>query len=867
MYYLLRISGFDTSRIPDGAETRFAWGNPQVSWMALLYLALVAGLAYGVFYLYRRELDTCPRWARLTLATIRVGILLLLALVFLNPTVAWVKKTEFEPYVVLLIDGSQSFGKVDSYLDETSIAPVLAATGRTAESIRAKPPTRLEIAADIFNKDNGAILRQLASRGNLKVMTFASKTSDVYSLRREGKSSDAKTESEKLLDKPAGGANLPALGDNSALATSGVAPDAAATSDGKTPPTLVQLPPLSATGSSTLIAKAIRETLKKMPGSPIAGIVLVSDGQDTAKDDDPLAAADRAGLQKTPLFTVGVGDPNKPKSITLTDFYADEQVWRSDPFEMQATVQSQGFDKLEIEIELTEQALDANGTPVGSATSIERRKLTLNETGGPQKIAFKHAQKKNGSYVYTAQIPPQKDESPDAVNIKTVNVKVLEEKARVLLIAGAPTWEYRLVSGLYIRDPTIDVSCWLQSMDPEMQQEGNTPIAKLPFTYEELGKYDLIMMFDPEPEEFNEAWFAALKKYVADRAGGFLYMAGPKYSSRFFSTARTQAIKDVLPVTLTDVNAMELESLTAKSNREWPLSVVPAELDHPVMRFDTDAKTNRDRWEKMPGIFWSFPLKDIKPASHVLLEHSDIDLRTPRGPRPLLVTNQYGGGRTAFMGFNGTWRWRRVGRDAEYFNKYWVQMCRYLVEGKLLSSKRRGTIDLGGEKFHVGDQIVIKANLTDAGFRPLEEKKVVAKVADAKGNAFNLDLKPSASGQFTGSMIGSSLGKNRITINLPGEKTGEAVSVSKDFDVEVSRIEFDDSRLNRGKLREWAEKSGGKYFDIDHVSEIAANIPDRTETQPLISKPEHLWDNSHVLILLVALLTIEWAARKRFKLM
>ena len=83
-------------------------------------------------------------------------------------------------------------------------------------------------------------------------------------------------------------------------------------------------------------------------------------------------------------------------------------------------------------------------------------------------------------------------------------VKVLSrERVRVLLVAGAPTWEYRLVQKLLSRDKTITVSCWLQTLDEERAQEGTRPITRLPITKEELFYYDVMMLFDPNPQEFD----------------------------------------------------------------------------------------------------------------------------------------------------------------------------------------------------------------------------------------------------------------------------------------------------------------------------------------------------------------------------
>ena len=56
-----------------------------------------------------------------------------------------------------------------------------------------------------------------------------------------------------------------------------------------------------------------------------------------------------------------------------------------------------------------------------------------------------------------------------------------------------------------------------------------------------------------------------------------------------------------------------------------------------------------------------------------------------RGNRlePLVAIQHYGRGRTAFVGFDDSWRWRHVIGD-RYFYKFWRQGISWLRKGRLL---------------------------------------------------------------------------------------------------------------------------------------------------------------------------------------
>ena len=79
--------------------------------------------------------------------------------------------------------------------------------------------------------------------------------------------------------------------------------------------------------------------------------------------------------------------------------------------------------------------------------------------------------------------------------------------------------------------------------------------------------------------------------------------------------------------------------------------------------------------------------------------------------------------------------------------------------------------------------------------------------------------------------------------------------------------ETHESWLDKPGLTELAKSTGGQYFDIDQTGALAAAVPSRIRRYETQSEPVPLWDNRSVLIALALLLTLEWAFRKKFKLL
>jgi hypothetical protein len=728
----------------------------------------------------------------------------------------------------------------DRYADDDAANTTATALGLSVSELRAQRPTRAQIVNQLLDPANDIhLLSQIQARGRLQTMDFADRV-------------------EKLDVRGSAG--------TAAKETKEPAPDSQGeptTVDPTQPP---PLPKLQATGRGTDLWTVIREAAAN--DSPAAAIIW-SDGQHTAKDD-PRVAALEAKERGMPLFIVGVGDPSRPRNLRVANVYVRPQVWQDEPFEIDAMIVAQGLDAGEVRVELIEQKVSDSDQAVGDGTVVQSIQLPVPAGGGRLRAQFSHTAKESGRAIYQVKVEALEDELDEADNQQSSSVvKILSrERVRVLLVAGAPTWEFRLVQKLLARDKTIVVSCWLQTLDEERAQEGTRQITALPVTKEDLFWYDVIMLFDPNPQEFDQPWIELLKQFVGEHSGGLLFMAGPKHSGRFLTGARTSEFQKLLPVSFGDVGAMEVASLLTTNQRAWPLKVVQSNSDHPIMRFYPDRQETLQRWETLPGIFWSFPSQGPKPTAQVLLEHSDPTLRSVEGSRPLIVAGRYGSGHTLYLGMNGTWRWRRAGRQAEFFDKFWIQSVRYLVEGRALEGRRRGYVQTDRDRYEVGEKISITARLQDPTYNPLDVPRVDATLQVGNDTPETIPLLPIANqkGAYQATLTARKTGINTVRINIPsGEAEGSTVEMP--FTVELPSVETSQVWLDKPLLKDLAELSGGKYYDVSQLKELAAAIPDKSETIEVREKPDPLWDVRGMLIGLVMLLGTEWFVRKQFKLM
>lgn len=831
---------------PDRSGTpALQWANLPESWGVFVLIAIIGLVCYGVFWLYKREIKTCPMPIKLLMAGIRLFVLLLLIALFLKPSLYFQKVDEVRPPIELLRDTSLSLARGDLYRNDEQVKMLSALTGMDAESIDGGSISRTELLNQAFEK-HPEILEQMRLKGPVHVVDFADGSSP-YELIPSLTEKDLEER-----DKP-------------------VEPDEDSPVVDKQ--VEAKLPELVASGAATDIWQALKNVLDGT--TTPSSIVLLSEGQHNG-NGDPLEMAEKAKSLDIPIYTIGVGDPNPPKNVGVKEVYVRNKAYPDEPFEIEAVVQTSRRNETNLpgrlKIDLLEQRRDSSGK-FSQPTVVKSQDANVPEEGGRIRLNFEHVTNQPGKYIYTVRSETLPDETDTNDNeLVSSQLEVVDEKVKVLLISGLPNWDYQQVYKLLQRDQTIDLSCWLQSMDETRPQEGNTPITRLPRTIEELGQYNVILLLDPNPSEFDDGWIELLKDFCEYKAGGVMFMAGPQFSSEFLTKTSLKSFREILPVRFGDLEEIVINEALASAtdDRAGKMLLVPFNMDHPVMSFRSEPEENLKIWNLMPGIYWSFPASRAKPTARVLMERGDQV--SADGNQPLLVSGRFGAGSVLYLGFQGTWRWRPIGLQAQYFDRFWIQVVRFLVETRSLQGSRRGFIDREKTEYELGERITLVARLLDEQFKPSKKPTFDAKIKsdDGREQTIKLKLLPNQEGRYEGTFPASRVGAYEATVKIGDES--EKLIDPVTFRVVSPSAETGSYWLNEKLLRDIADRSGGQYFRLDSIRKLPEVLPNTVERFTFNSPPEPLWDASSTLrwlifLVPVVLLSIEWALRKWYKLL
>lgn len=606
-------------------------------------------------------------------------------------------------------------------------------------------------------------------------------------------------------------------------------------------------------GAATDLGTAVRRALEDTSGRQVAAVVLVTDGRvNRGEGVQGIAAA----LRRDPLVPVhvlGVGDPTPPKNLEVVSLSAEPRVVLGDPVALQASVRGRGVQGSQVSVTLRKKPRDG-----GAAAELERRSVTLPANDFEQlELTFVHRPDAIGEFVFELSIDPLGDEPVTDDNEKSVAVKVSDDQTRVLLVAGSPTFEYHFLKTRLVRERTTVVSCWLQSAAPRFPQEGKQRIEALPATIEELEEYDAVVLLDPDPAGFDAGVLDALVKFVAHHKGGLLVAPGPKFAPSLLEAADAKGLRDLLPVVAGE--APEGRAGT----EQWPLAATADGADHPAARLDPDPTRCSYLWSRLPGPFLGWPVLHEKAGATVLVRHQDPSSSGERGFRPLLVAHFFEGGPVLWLGCQETWRWRSVA--PKVYDRFWVGALRFLTQGRLAGGRKRIELLTDKDEYTLGEPIRLRAHAWDRSYQPHEAAELVARAHVGKEE---LEVKLAKTGQpgwFEATVLPPAAGVLEVAVPLPDDEPG-ARPETLTIPVNIPDVEFQNPILDERLLAEIATATSGSVLKPAEVATLADRIPSLTEKLVVAGSPILLWDRWETIALITALLGLEWAIRKRSRM-
>ena len=584
---------------------------------------------------------------------------------------------------------------------------------------------------------------------------------------------------------------------------------------------------------------------------PHTAVVLFSDGQHNV-NGSPVDVAKQLNDRSIPIITVGFGNEAPPPDLAVAGIEAPEIAFVEDRVRGSFNL----YDDL------------PSGRPFqisircGNAVVWEKEMLSAKRhlVKVPFDFALKPLLNSNTATTASTQtvrldfkavISPAPQERELRNNQADFSVLTTAGKRRLLLLDGRPRWETRYLRNLFERDPQWQINALIaNSSDSPSGWPRGTVTGSFPATENVLKEYDLIILGDVPRALLSDTELQWLERFVSKSGGGILFLDGMRHSLEGYAEGPLAA---VLPVTFARTRdtspALPLERLepTARGLKSAALALEQSE----------DGTSEAWRSLAPPR---NFRRCEILPGSETLLEGV-----YDGGRAPVLVLRRYGAGRVLYQAFDESWRWRNE-IAGKYQERYWSQLVQYLSQTPFPNDAAKFVISTDAITYNPGGKAEIRVRLRD-GVKEAsanEDVRAVLWREDKRIASFPIVAEPGETAILSGHTGALASGGYEVSIENLASSGSE---LRAHFDVrQPANSELSNLTLNEEMLQLMATNSHGTYFREENIGQLLSAL-NPLQSGRIIESETPIWQSGWWFSVVVLLLTLEWALRKRIGLL
>lgn len=600
-------------------------------------------------------------------------------------------------------------------------------------------------------------------------------------------------------------------------------------------PNLKQLRPSE---PATRIGRGLDELAAEAATLPIGSIVLLSDGSDNSGGVD-LATLTALRRRRLPVNTVGFGEDRLSNDVELDGFDLAPKALQDSRLRAQITIRQNGFSGQTAHLVVT-----AGGVVVAT------KQIRLKDA--PEQIeSVEFNAGKPGVKDIEATLAPLPGETNTRNNRFGTVLDVDGGQRRILYVEGEPRWEYKFLRRAVEDDPALHIVSMLRTTQNKIYRQGLSNPGELkdgfPSEPEDLFQYQGLILGSVESSFFTPAQKQMIQDFVNRRGGGLLFMAGRwaladgGYNSPPFN--------ELLPVHLPHrMNTFHRDFVAAELTLAGKESL--------ICRIDDDPEKSADHWAVLPYLANYQEVGAPKPGATVL---ANVDAGGKR--LPLLITENYGRGRTAVFATAGSWRWQMQQPLADMSQEmFWRQLLRWEVAAtpsEVVGSTPDARLEDSGT-------VELRAEVRDKEYLPAPDAEVQARIIGPDGDVQNVSLLPSAvtpglySAQWNAAEPGSYIAE--IAAKRGAADLGKDVVT---FRRENGVAENFHREQNRDLLERLAEETGGHYYTPSNAHRLAQEVS-YSEAGVTTRELKDVWDMPAVFIVLLLLKAAEWILRRKW---
>jgi uncharacterized membrane protein len=606
---------------------------------------------------------------------------------------------------------------------------------------------------------------------------------------------------------------------------------------------------------ATRIGDSLKQVSEETSDLPIGAVVLLSDGADNSGG----IGADAIGALRArhiPVHTVGFGRERAQHDVELEDAEIAPRALAESRLAAKITFHQRGYAGAKINLTVRD----------GQGKVLASRAVSLVPDGDLQTETVMFDIGGAGAKTLQIAAAPLPGEENTANNTLTRVVNVGAEPRRILYVEGEPRWEYKFIRQAEEDDRMVQIASMVRTSENKIYRQGIADPKELadgfPSRAEDLFVYQGLIVGSVEAGYFTPGQRELIREFVDRRGGGLLLLGGQ------FALAdggwNASNLTDLLPTALpTQAGTFHREADPKSGTMHATAELAPAGVDSIITRLLDDPAANAAKWKKLPYLMDYEDPGTPKPGAGVL-----ANTITPEGRKlPLLITENFGQGRTAIMATGGSWRWQMsspVGDTAH--DLFWQQLLRWLVSdtpGPVAASvPAQVLLDNGA--------VTLTAEVRDRQYNPAPDAKVEAHILGPSGVSALVEMTPvpDSPGRFQAAWSAPKSGAylTEVTAQRADPGTGTVKELGRDvltFQRMDGVAENFHTEQNRELLERLAAQTGGQYWKPADLGKLASAIP-FSEAGVTVRETKDLWNLPLVFVVLLLLRFSEWWLRRRW---
>ncbi|NDV63221.1 VWA domain-containing protein [Puniceicoccales bacterium CK1056] len=572
---------------------------------------------------------------------------------------------------------------------------------------------------------------------------------------------------------------------------------------------------------------------------PLGGVLLISDGASLG-GSSPAQVSLQYKRDGIPVSVIGVGQQVESGDLTVDFAQPELSFTEGQPAAVEITL-SNSFSSDETgQLELFRgQAL------------VDQRSVTVT-AGESLTVGIDVDPGGAGVETFRAVYKPERERGNPATNVSYSIAEVEREgKFRFLLMSARAGWESRFLRLMAMESTTIEMDSLIRidegrfiklsrnedgSGSDERLASDRQTLDALPEAADFYFTYDAIIVDAAMLLEESKRLTPVLTEFSGTKGGGLLlYHNGPQ----IYSFQLPASLREIFPAR--DFSQRRLNS------------AIPLQLE--VNPLFTD---------QIGGALFNGPEPEIPAGAEVavpstLSRAAQVHASSEMEGYPLLVTQAYGAGRTAWLAGDFLWRWQLGSdRSSEQYSAFWQATLSWLATG----GKERLVSPVNAQIIPVKEETSLDIRLLGADFTPRMDATVTGVITGPDGTISEQRLLPDIEepGRYTLSLPLQKAGQYQVDYEALFPD-GDRLIRSSWFALSSNSPESRETAFQEKTLRDIARVAGGEYRSFKNWKELLP-LP-VSDLIPQVEQKVHWTRSLPFLLAAITLFLIEWWLRRR----